>query len=49
MSRFGPGLVIYWFGLVEEIDSTRTKGIAVMHDLPIDRIQRIESPFLDSL
>lgn len=46
-NRFGPGLVIYWFGHVDEIDSNREKGIAVMHDLPIDRIQRIQSPFLD--
>lgn len=45
--RFGPGLVIYWFGHVEEIDSNRSKGIFVLHDLPIDKIVRIESPFLN--
>jgi hypothetical protein len=45
-NRFGPGMVIYWYGLVEEIDAHRQKGIMVEHDLDLHRIERIESPYL---
>lgn len=45
-NRFGPGLVVYWFGFVDEIDVNRQKGVSVMFDVPIDRIQRITSKFL---
>lgn len=35
-NRFGPGLVIYWFGFLEEINSEREKekGILVMDKFP---------------
>lgn len=45
-NRFGPGLVIYWYGFVEEIDLHRQKGIMVEFDLDLHRIERIESPYL---
>ena len=34
-NRFGPGLVVYWFGFVEEVAVvTREKGVIVMDHLP---------------
>lgn len=41
-NRFGPGLVIYWYGFIEEITNDREseKGILVMSSLP-DRINKI--------
>ena len=32
--RFGPGLVIYWFGFIDELDSNREKGILLMDHFP---------------
>ena len=42
-NRFGPGLVIYWFGFLEEINSDRDKekGILVMNSFP-DIINKIK-------
>lgn len=42
-NRFGPGLVIYWFGFLEEINSDRDKekGILVMDKFP-DTINKIK-------
>ncbi|KAK7016719.1 CDAN1-interacting nuclease 1, partial [Halocaridina rubra] len=33
-NRFGPGLVIYWFGFIEELDEHRAKGIMIMDHFP---------------
>ncbi|GAB6020538.1 hypothetical protein CHUAL_003221 [Chamberlinius hualienensis] len=33
-NRFGSGLVIYWFGFIEEIDKYSDKGIIVRYDFP---------------
>lgn len=45
-NRFGPGLVIYWFGFVEEaVEAHLEKGVAVMDHFPLpSQITRIESP-----
>lgn len=42
-NRFGPGLVIYWFGFLDEINSDRDKekGIVVMDRFP-DTINKIK-------
>ena len=34
---FGSGMVIYWFGYVDELDNNRNRGI-VLHDKFPDRI-----------
>lgn len=36
--RFGPGLVIYWFGFIDELDVHREKGIALMDHFPDDLV-----------
>lgn len=48
-NRFGPGLVIYWFGFVEEAtDSHQQKGVAVMDCFPLsESITRIQSSFIE--
>lgn len=33
-NRFGPGIVIYWFGFIEELDVNRSKGILLFDHLP---------------
>lgn len=33
-NRFGPGLIIYWFGFVEEIKATLPSGVIVMDRFP---------------
>ena len=45
-NRFGPGLVIYWFGFVEEsVAGHLDRGVAVMEDFPdLGTITRIASP-----
>ena len=35
-SRFGSGLVIYWFGFIEELDVNTEKGILLMDHFPTD-------------
>ncbi|XP_033121067.1 protein C15orf41 homolog isoform X2 [Anneissia japonica] len=34
VNRFGSGLVIYWFGYVEDLDIHRDRGIALAQDFP---------------
>ena len=33
-NRFGPGMVIYWFGFIEELDVHRDKGIILRDSFP---------------
>lgn len=33
-NRFGPGLVIYWFGFVDELDTNKDKGILLYDNFP---------------
>ncbi|XP_028933712.1 CDAN1-interacting nuclease 1 isoform X2 [Ornithorhynchus anatinus] len=35
-NRFGPGLVIYWYGFVRELDCTRSRGILLQDHFPSD-------------
>ena len=37
-SRFGPGMVIYWFGFIDELDCNRERGIILKDDFPTDII-----------
>lgn len=32
--RFGPGLVIYWFGFIDELDVHKKQGIMLMDQFP---------------
>lgn len=47
-NRFGPGLVIYWFGFVDEaVEGHLEKGVAVLDHFPLgERVVRIESSML---
>lgn len=33
-NRFGPGMVIYWFGFIEELDTNHEKGILLRDHMP---------------
>eukprot|EP01137_Pigoraptor_chileana_P000149 Opistho-2@35825 len=33
-NRYGPGMVIYWFGLIDELDDSRLKGIMLRDAFP---------------
>jgi hypothetical protein len=48
-NRFGPGMVIYWFGFVEEAtEAHHAKGVLVVDGFPdAERITRIESDMMD--
>ncbi|XP_058843596.1 CDAN1-interacting nuclease 1-like isoform X2 [Acipenser ruthenus] len=35
-NRFGPGLVIYWHGFIEELDCHRERGILLKDCFPLD-------------
>lgn len=37
-NRFGAGMVIYWFGFIEELDTNKEKGIILRDDFPQDFI-----------
>lgn len=32
--RFGPGMVIYWFGFIDELDVNQDKGIILRDSFP---------------
>lgn len=32
--RFGPGLVIYWSGYIEELNSCKEQGIVISDSIP---------------
>ncbi|XP_052039149.1 CDAN1-interacting nuclease 1 isoform X1 [Apodemus sylvaticus] len=34
--RFGPGLVIYWYGFIQELDCNRERGILLKASFPTD-------------
>ena len=36
VSRFGSGLVIYWFGFIDELDVNCDKGIMLLDRFPQD-------------
>lgn len=36
LDRFGPGLVIYWYGFIEELDCHRERGILLKDCFPTD-------------
>ncbi|KAM9147997.1 CDAN1-interacting nuclease 1 isoform 1-T1 [Pangshura tecta] len=36
VQRFGPGLVIYWYGFIEELDCHRERGILLKDCFPTD-------------
>ncbi|XP_064622730.1 CDAN1-interacting nuclease 1-like [Lineus longissimus] len=38
-NRFGPGLVIYWFGFIDELDTNRDKGILLKDHFPEDIVK----------
>lgn len=38
-NRFGPGIVIYWFGFIAELDVNRGKGVLLYDHLPENFIQ----------
>jgi len=42
-NRFGPGLVIYWFGFIEELDSNTEKGILLMDHFPTNIVTMTSS------
>jgi hypothetical protein len=35
-NRFGPGLVIYWFGFIDDLDNVRERGIMVADSFPTE-------------
>nr|XP_006811534.1 PREDICTED: uncharacterized protein C15orf41 homolog [Saccoglossus kowalevskii] len=44
-NRFGPGMVIYWFGFIEELDIHRDRGILLKEDFPDDDIVTLQDTF----
>lgn len=37
--RFGPGMVIYWFGFIDELDVNEDKGIILREDFPSNIVE----------
>ncbi|XP_028409732.1 uncharacterized protein C15orf41 homolog isoform X3 [Dendronephthya gigantea] len=37
-NRFGPGMVIYWFGFIDELDCNRDKGIILCNSFPCNLV-----------
>ncbi len=42
--RFGPGLVIYWYGFVSELDCQRDRGILLRDGFPSDIVTLCQGP-----
>lgn len=38
LDRFGPGMVIYWFGFIDELDCNRDQGIILCDGFPSNLI-----------
>ncbi|XP_026790329.3 CDAN1-interacting nuclease 1 isoform X1 [Pangasianodon hypophthalmus] len=43
-NRFGPGLVIYWYGFIAELDCQRDRGILLKDCFPSDIVTLCHSP-----
>ncbi|XP_027028608.2 CDAN1-interacting nuclease 1 [Tachysurus fulvidraco] len=43
-NRFGPGLVIYWYGFISELDCQRDRGILLKDCFPSDIVTLCHSP-----
>ncbi|XP_052435773.1 CDAN1-interacting nuclease 1 isoform X2 [Carassius gibelio] len=43
-NRFGPGLVIYWYGFVSELDCQRERGILLRDGFPSDIVSLCQGP-----
>ncbi|XP_058605042.1 CDAN1-interacting nuclease 1 isoform X5 [Onychostoma macrolepis] len=43
-NRFGPGLVIYWYGFVSELDCQRDRGILLRDGFPSDIVTLCQGP-----
>ncbi|XP_046712347.1 CDAN1-interacting nuclease 1 isoform X2 [Silurus meridionalis] len=43
-NRFGPGLVIYWYGFITELDCQRDRGILLKDCFPSDIVTLCHSP-----
>lgn len=44
-NRFGPGMVIYWFGFVDDLNTKKHQGILVCDNLPLKNISPLELEF----
>ncbi|XP_032403811.1 CDAN1-interacting nuclease 1 isoform X1 [Xiphophorus hellerii] len=47
--RFGPGLVIYWYGFIEELDCQRDRGILLKDCFPTDIITLCHATELEQM
>uniref|UniRef100_A0A9J8DH57 CDAN1-interacting nuclease 1 n=1 Tax=Cyprinus carpio carpio TaxID=630221 RepID=A0A9J8DH57_CYPCA len=43
-NRFGPGLVIYWYGFISELDCQRDRGILLRDGFPSDIVTLCQGP-----
>ncbi|XP_051724209.1 CDAN1-interacting nuclease 1 isoform X4 [Ctenopharyngodon idella] len=43
-NRFGPGLVIYWYGFIVELDCQRERGILLKDGFPSDIVTLCQGP-----
>ncbi|XP_007576239.1 CDAN1-interacting nuclease 1 isoform X1 [Poecilia formosa] len=48
-NRFGPGLVIYWYGFIEELDCQRDRGILLKDCFPTDIITLCHATQLEQM
>ena len=39
MNRFGPGMVIYWFGYINQLDTNRSAGIILTDHFPTNIVR----------
>jgi len=50
-NRFGPGLVIYWFGYIKQLDNNTEAGILLSDRFPTDIViyepGKVSSPTLE--
>lgn len=44
VNRYGPGLVIYWFGFIEELNNMQQDGVLLMDKFPQDGIEFLRLP-----
>jgi hypothetical protein len=49
VNRYGPGLIIYWFGFIDELDDCRDKGVIVMVCRPPPKKKPVLDRFHDEV